>query len=510
MAASLLASALGGALYVLAFPGVGWWPLAAVFVVPLWWAFEREAGVLRAGLCGFVFGAAAYAGGHPWLLELVDVFLAGDRTIGMALWLAYGLWFAAGFALYGVSFAWLRARGLGFVTAALPTWILVEWLQPLLFPVHCGAALINALPLAQLASLGGPLLLSAQVLVSNAVVYESLRCRWQRAAAPRALWLASAVALLLPPVFGYAEERRQELRSDVDRLDVGIVQVNLGLLEKRTRAIVGHRKHLEQTHEMLAAEPAGEIDLVIWPETAYAQAIRGPFPVSGMLVRQDLDVPLLFGGPIIDQPGPDGRHSNAALLIDRDGMIRSAYRKNLLIPLAEFVPFARLWPGLAERLPHAQSFTASQAKTALVLDSFRIAAPICYEAVRPGFVRELVAQSDANLIVTLANDAWFGDSREPQLHLQLARLRAIEHRLFMVRATNSGISAIIDPAGRILARTGVSERANLRGAVRAMSGRTIYALVGDWPPVVAAFWLGFALLRAPRRLVGSRAGAGGP
>jgi apolipoprotein N-acyltransferase len=111
----------------------------------------------------------------------------------------------------------------------------------------------------------------------------------------------------------------------------------------------------------------------------------------------------------------------------------------------------------------------------------------------------MVASADPHLIVTLANDAWFGDSAEPWMHLALARLRAVEHRRWLVRATNSGISAIVDPAGRLTARTGLLTRDNLRGTVHLLAGRTLYGRVGDWPGWAAAVTLLVALVR-PRPL----------
>jgi apolipoprotein N-acyltransferase len=145
-----------------------------------------------------------------------------------------------------------------------------------------------------------------------------------------------------------------------------------------------------------------------------------------------------------------------------------------------------------------QDFAAATDTPALRLGAHRLATPICYEAIRPEFVRRMVRASGADLIVTLANDAWFGDSQEPWMHLALARLRAIEHRRWLVRATNSGISALVDPTGAVVARTGVLERANLRGTVRAMDGTTVYARFGDWPGWLALVAVaGTLLLRAP-------------
>jgi apolipoprotein N-acyltransferase len=259
---------------------------------------------------------------------------------------------------------------------------------------------------------------------------------------------------------------------------------------------VGHRLHLDQTRELLAEGP---LDLVVWPETAYLRGLRRPLPVSGDPVREELRVPLLFGGSSVHEEGGRRVRSNSALLVGADGVIRDAYDKNLLIPLAEYAPFAHLVPGLAALFPHLQEFRAARDAPPLALGPWRIATPICYEAVRPEFVRRMVAEGGAHLIVTLANDAWFGDSQEPWIHLALARLRAIELRRDLVRSTNSGVSALVDAAGRVVARTGLLTRENLRGEVRPLSGRTLYARLGDWPGALA---LGATAVALARRRTG--------
>jgi apolipoprotein N-acyltransferase len=484
--APVAAAASGGALYVLAFLGYGGWPLLGVFLVPLWWALERvrERGPLASTAIGFVFGAVAYGAGHPWLLRLVDVFLEGDALLGGVLWGLYGIGFAAALGLYGLLFRALRSSGRGVALAGIAPWIAIEWLQPWPFPVHAGAALVGVPALVQIADLGGTLLLSAVVGIANWTVYETIRWLLRRRGAPATVWGIAATVFAAASLYGGLRTARIEADlAEGSALRVGLVQANLGPLEKRRRERLGHRRHLERTRALLAGGP---LDLVVWPETAYGRALQGPLPVSGRLVRGDLEVPLLFGGTLLDRSGPSPRQWNSALLVGRDGLIRDAYRKNLLIPIAESIPFGRVWPALEAALPHAQDFGASDDANALVLDDFRIAVPICYEAIRPAFVRRLVNESGANLLVTLANDAWFGASREPRIHFELARMRAVEHRLYLVRATNSGISAIIDPLGRVVARTGVLESAELRGVVHRMSGRTLYDRLGDWPGPLAA------------------------
>jgi apolipoprotein N-acyltransferase len=494
--APFAAAACGGALYFLGYLGWGVWPCLFVFLVPLLSALEDAPGAGRAASLGIVFGLAAYAGGFLWLWRLVDPFLDGNRVAGAVLWLAYGVWFAAGFAVYAMLVRAVRRRGGPIVLAGIAPLVAIEWLQPQLFPVNAGSALVAVPASVQVADLGGPLLLTALVAGANVVLFETWRWWRARRAIPRATWVATFAIVLA--VVGYGRIRTRSIErasATAPALRVGIVQANLGVIEKRLQGVLAHQRHLEQTRELLAG---GAVDLVVWPETAYVRGLRGPLPISGQPIRDDVTVPILFGASSVREE--DGRRvtANSALLIDADGMIRDAYDKNLLIPLTEYVPLAAYLP-IGRWFPHVQDFGAAADTPALRLGPWRIATPICYEAIRADFVRRMVAAAQPNLLVTLANDAWFGDSAEPWMHLALARLRAVEHRRYLVRATNSGISAIVDPAGRVLAQSGLLTRESLRGTVHLLGGTTVYGWAGDWPGWVALVLVAGALVPWPGR-----------
>ena len=494
------AAALGGVLYFLGYLGWGVWPCLLVFLAPLWAALDDAAGerATVSLLLGLVFGLTAYVGGFLWLWYLVATFLDGNRVLGVALWVLFGLWFAAGYAVYAVVFRHIRRRGWPLVLATVPPLLVLEWLQPQLFPLYAGAGLVAAPLLVQTADLGGPLLLTA--LLGAPSLALVVTWQWWRGRRPRptSVWIAT-VALALG-VVAYGWWRFADVEAAVREappLRVGIVQANLGVMEKEAQAVVTHKRHLQQTRELLAGGP---LDLVVWPETAYVRGLRGPLPISGQLVREDLAVPLLFGGASVHDEGGHRRSTNAAFLVGADGMIRDAYEKNLLIPLAEYVPLAGLLPPLEGWFPHVGAFRASSETPALALGPWRIAAPICYEVIRPEFVRRMMGTASPHLLVTLANDAWFGDSHEPWLHLGLARLRAVEQRRYLVRATNSGVSAVVDPAGRLVARSGLFTRESLRATVHPLEGRTPYARLGDWPGWLALGLVLLGLLRdAPTR-----------
>ncbi len=496
-----VAALAGGLLYALGYLGFGAWPCLFVFLVPLWWALEGHRGRIAAGL-GFLFGLAAFAAGHVWLLELSGPFLDGRWGTGIALWAVYGIWFALAFALYGAAFALLRRRsatsGRGFAptaVAAIAPYVVVEWLQPQIFPLYAGNGLIALPLLAQTADLGGPLLLTALLVGANLVVFATLRWLEGRGARPLGAWTVAAALAIAVAAYGRARIAEVEDASiRAPSLRVGIVQANLDVRAKDELGVTTHRRHLEQTRELLNE---GDVDLVIWPESAYVRGIRRPLPVSSRPIVQDMPVPLLFGASSALEVDGRKTRTNSVFLAGEDGMIREVYDKNLLIPLAESLPLGTVLPSLAVLFPHAEQFAAATSATALSFGPWRIATPICYEAIRPELVRRMMVETQPHLIVTLANDGWFGDSQEPWIHLGLARLRAIEERRWLVRATNSGVSAIIDPAGRIVARTGLLTRENLHGTVHPLGGSTVYARLGDWPG-----WLALAIVVVT--LLGSR------
>jgi len=322
------------------------------------------------------------------------------------------------------------------------------------------------------------------------------------------VWLSAGVALLAAWSYGAARIHSIERSlADAPALRVGVVQGNLEVLEKRREPELVHRKYLEQTRELLAAG-AGELglDLVVWPETVYSRGLAGPLPIAGDAIREELPAPLLFGAATVRTEDGRRKKFNSALLIGADGAIRTGYDKNLLVPFAERVPLAERVPALAGWFPHAQEFGAGSDTPPLLLSTWRISTPICSESAEPGFVREMVARADPHLIVSLANDAWFGDSQEPWIHLAVTRLRAAEHKRFWVYASNSGVSAVIDPFGRLVVRAGLLARENLTATVRLRDEQTLYARLGDWPG-----WLALALTVAAlvwRRAAQPGTGAG--
>jgi apolipoprotein N-acyltransferase len=489
----LALAAAGGALFCLGHPVYGVWPLALAALAPLWAALEGRPTAARAAALGLVFGAVAYVAGFAWLLRLVDVFLGGDRTLGAALFAAHGALFAGAYGLYALAYRALRARGRGVALAGIAPLVAIEWAYPALFPVRLGDALAGSNAWVQAADLGGALGLTAYVALANAALYEVWR--WIRGARALPAGLVAAAGLAIVGGAVYGEVRARSVGAAIaaaPRLRVGLVQANLDPLTKRAAPEPVLERHRAATRALLGA---GALDLVVWPETVQARGLLRPLPVSGELVRGDLRVPILFGGVSIE-PSLNGRAAyNSALLIGADGAIRTAYDKRRLVPFAEFLPVPSLLAPLAGRFAHAQRFAAGTSDAPLALGPWRVAAPICSETASAAAVRALVRAGDAHLVVSLANDGWFGDSREPELQHRLAQLRAVEMRRAVVRATNTGVSAVIDPLGRVAERTELGRETALRAEVPLLTVATPYARLGDWPGPLAAVLAAVALRR---------------
>ncbi|HOD06509.1 MAG TPA: apolipoprotein N-acyltransferase [Myxococcota bacterium] len=210
--------------------------------------------------------------------------------------------------------------------------------------------------------------------------------------------------------------------------------------------------------------------------------------------------PVIFGAASMEADPPEGREPikhNTAVMLDSDGDVNGMYFKNKLLVFGEYLPMEKWFPFLREWLPEAGDWTPGNGPKVFELDNARIGISICYEGLLASFNRKL-AHLNPNVLVNITNDAWFGKTHEPWLHLQLAELRTVETRMFMARSTNTGISAFTDPVGRRLSHTSLEDTEFLIGEVALTGEQTIYVRFGD---VFAIACCGIALIMAGAGLV---------
>jgi len=485
------ASALiAGALLPGAFSPFGIWPLAVVcpaVLLALVLRLEPRAAALR----GWFFGAGMFGTGSSWVYVSIHDF--GYAPVPLAAALTLG--FCLGLALVPAATVWVWARFFrerrGGVLLGFPAaWVLGEWCRIWLltgFPwLYLGYSQLDG-PLAGWAPVGGVLGLGALLAFTAAALVVALQQgrRW-----PIALLIAALLWGLGP-----ALSRVDWVRPQGDPLEVAMVQGNI------PQELKWEPGHLETTLETYAqlSEPLWGVDLVVWPEAAlpayfdrlsdYLQALARRAAVAGSTLLTG--VPTRIANPDANR-GFDVFNSVVAI-----GADSGLYHKRHLVPFGEYVPLDSVLRGLIAffDLPMS-SFSAGPAEQPLLgVKGLQLAPFICYEIVFPDMVAS--ALPDADVLLTVSNDTWFGRSIGPLQHLQMARMRALENGRPLIRATNNGVSALVDARGEILVRGGQFTREVVRGEIQPTTGATPYSRTGSAPLIVLAI-LVLAGVRASR------------
>ncbi len=453
-------SVLSGVLLFLAVPGFGLWPLMFVAMVPQLWVARAASTPRRAFLFGWLTGTIGNAGGFYWMDGLLERFGHMPAIEALPIMLLLVAYQGLAFALFswGVRRAQDRT-GRPLALLAPLVMVAIELLVPQIFPYYLAIAVAFVPRLIQVADLTGPLGVTALLVLFNGALADFLRDRRCRRG------LAVAGVLLFADL-GYGAARMHQAdahRTAAPKVRTGLVQANVGILEKWDPAEFAHllRLHQEASAD-LARNGAG---LVVWPESSYPYALprefARDFPIDdGRRVRRGFETPLLFGAVTVAdrgaRRGPDKYPYNTAMMMDAAGDITGKFDKVFLMLFGEYIPYYETIPWFTQIFPEASNFSRGSEPAAFPLSTaagnFKLGPLICYEDILPSWTRK-VARLQPNAFVNITNDAWFGRTAEPHQHLALAVFRAVEHRLEMVRAVNTGVSAHIDAAGRVLAET---------------------------------------------------------
>ncbi|SDK14436.1 apolipoprotein N-acyltransferase [Billgrantia gudaonensis] len=450
----------------------------------LWWLGPVAAGLMYVGLHGLTpgqvalkgwsYGVGLFGSGASW----VYVSIHDYGYTGVPLALALTSLFVAGLALFFAVTLWLYRRLTGPRLAWLSfagAWVLGEWLRTWLFTgfpwLLLGTAQVDS-PLAGWAPVGGVYALSLIVALTGSLGVECLRRRWWAAAPIAALWLAP---LALPG---------QWTSPAGDPLGVALLQGNLPQLIKWTPE--GQRT-AANTYLELTRELDERHDLVVWPEAALPMLEEEARPI---LERAQASLPpetaLLTG---ILQRDDEGLFFNSVIGL---GNAEGQYRKTHLVPFGEYLPLETLLRGAIAffDLPMPAMTPGPAQQRPIEAAGTRLGNAICYEIIYPDLVASRAR--DAEMLLTVSNDTWFGASIGPLQHLQMARLRALENGRPVVRATSNGVTAVIDAQGRVIARAPQFETTTLTAEVVPTSGHTPFTRTGSWP-----VWLLAALLVLP-------------
>ena len=421
----------------------------------------------HAATLGVASGATANGIVCAWLIDTISNFGGFGVVPAILLYAALIAWTTVPF----VTTAWLlrRAGPAAPVLLAPALWVSAEFLFPNFFPWRLAYTQREWPMLIQSASVAGPWLLSFAIAwVSSALVTRRLR-----ALAPPAL------AVLLLAAWGALEIRTEErLEASAGEFRVGIVQGNLSIAQKHSAGDAAKNlAHYRSLSETLQPLP----DLVVWPETVVTTAIPRNRALSGTTDPwPGAPVPLLFGAVSYERGDAGLEWYNTLFLRSRDGSLGGRYDKIVLMPFGEFLPFEDMFPGIRTISPHSGDFEAGRGSEVFTLDDgARVGPAICYEDMLPSPLGSSAAEG-AQVLVSVANDAWYQGSSALLLHETLGIWRAVENRRYFLRSTNTGLTSGLDPVGRRFFSLPEGEATAAIATVRLRSDSTFYQRAGDW------------------------------
>jgi apolipoprotein N-acyltransferase len=460
---------------------------------------------------GLTAGGVYFAGTLYWVAGVMETYGGLHGAVALLVTVALVAYLALYPALFAVIIGGLAGRiGPRAVLLAPIVWVATEFGRGWVlggFPwVVLGYSQVSVLPIAQLASLGGVYALSALVSgVSGALAFGVL------ARGRRAGWAAVAVAIVavaLATAWGGHRMATGDLTRQGTPISVGLIQGNIPQDQKWEPA---RASSILETYLALSRDAAGRgARFIVWPEAATPYPFEDD-PAVGNAIRGlavETRAAMLFGSDQVE-PGKPPRYYNAAYVVDSGGMVVATYRKVHLVPFGEYVPFKHLLFFVSPLVESAGDFSAGDETVMLPVEGHLASTAICYEVVYPALIRQSVT-TGSELLTTITNDAWYGRTSAPFQHFEQAALRAIESGRYLARAANTGVSGIVDPYGRVVARTGLFETTALVGEVRFLTVQTPYSRFGDLVAYVAlglsvsiAGWMAGTGRRRPR----ARAGA---
>lgn len=470
-----------GVLYFVGYTGFGQFYLTWFCFVPVLFAV-RDVTPRRAAALGMCFGQVTQLGGFYWVAELLRNFAGVPTPLD---WIATVLLCAYQAVVCALSVALVRRAELSLGVA--PVWSLpvvfpaLELAFPLIFPNAIGYSQYRFTAVTQVVELGGMTLLGSLILLVNGAVFEALRSRGRAPLARLAV-----PALCLAAALGYGLLRIPQVdaaQRDARRLRVALVQTNVGAASKLQSAQQSSRQHAAASREALAQDPA--IELIVWPETVYYEYVPRSGPDVPGLADAGITTSLVFGAPtaVFDAQGRVTEFYNSMVLVSPENRTLGIYDKIELVPLGETIPGLTWFPWLAQLIPAPALLDRGTRFEHLVLeDGTRLLPLICIEDIIPSLVRELWQRAGpADVLVNVTNDSWYGHTHEPIHHMAMSTFRSIETRRALIRSTNTGISVLVDPVGRITARTPMAEPALLIDSVPLIEddGTTPYLRFGE-------------------------------
>ncbi|HEY4905281.1 MAG TPA: apolipoprotein N-acyltransferase [Candidatus Sulfotelmatobacter sp.] len=449
----------------------------------------------QAFLLAYVCGILWYMGTCYWIYDTMHQYGGIPSPLALLILFLFSLYLALYHGLFGLLIGLLATRGRehSFQTwrslAAAPLlWVGVELLRTRVtgFPWNLlGIAQVDNAALSRIAQWTGVYGISFEIVVINVAIAAAFLVPQKKRGALLTAALASAAVLqaglLIEPPASMAD------RSAL------LVQENIPVAADWTRPLFESTlRDLSSLSERSIAEVVNDAqsrgkirpDLIVWPESPAPFFTNDPLfrDAIGEIARQASSwvvTGAIGTAPAMQSGGQSSQMFNSAALIDPRGGWKAHYDKIHLVPFGEYLPFPRLFSFAGGLTKEVGEFTPGQSRTPLDAGDARLGVFICYESIFPDDVRQF-ANNGAQVFVNISNDGWYGDSGAYAQHLNQTRMRAIENNRWILSATNTGVTAAIDPWGRLAAQIPRKVRATLAAPYALTSVTTFYTRHGDW------------------------------
>ncbi|MFC1767486.1 apolipoprotein N-acyltransferase [Candidatus Margulisiibacteriota bacterium] len=452
---NILFALLSGLLLFITFPPFNLFFIAWFALIPLLIAVKRAKTAKEAFLGGFLCGLVFFGGMLFWVNALMQ-WAGAWAVIGFAVLVILQALFIGAFSF--VAFHIIHHKFKSEIVVLALFWAVVEWLRSIgPFGVTGGDlaySQIGFLAAAQIARIFGVFGVSFLIMVVNSLLFQLFveEGKWLDRIKAKKVEI-SAVLLVFLAVIIYGGVRMNRDFKFPNKVKVAVIQA---AIPQDIKLDFGQVWAIVDLHKILSLKIVSEKpDIIIWPETAVTTYLNLAPNVQREIEQlvQDSKASYLIG----TSHTTGGKNYNSVVAFYPDGKMAGRYNKQRPVPFGEYLPLRFiLYPILKGINLLAEDYHSDPSGNIIDLGNVKVGVVICFESTFPHLVRNKVKKG-ADVIVVVTNDAWFGGSAALAQHLQSSRMRAIENGVYVVQAANTGISAIIDPAGRVIERTGVDE-----------------------------------------------------
>ena len=477
---SIFLASLCGVLIFLSFPKYGIGFIAWIAFVPLLIALRKIDSPGRAMFLGWIAGIISWVGLLYWIVWVVVNYGYLPLYLGVIILMLLVFYLSLYFAAFAAGIVYFKGKIPLYIVAPV-LWVCLEYLKSKLFTgfpwENLGYSQFNNIQFIQIADITGTFGLSFLIILLNVAIYEIITRRNRRSFS-----LAAAVLILWSGVYMYGILRMKQIHQilkNAPTQEVSLIQGNISQMIKWKESFQDESIRIHE--ELSACSPKQAGGLIVWPETAVTTYFQEKTDIQRRIRKLPKTTGnwFLFGAMHLEGEQGKTKYYNSAYLFSPDGTMRGRYDKVHLVPYGEYVPKKDLFPFIHSLASGNDDFTAGKGFDPLRTDTGKIGVLICYEVIFPEIARAY-KKAGSDVLVNLTNDAWFDSSSAPYQHLSMSTFRSVETRLYIVRAANTGISAIIDPAGEITARSRLFEKEVVRGNIKFVQLTSFYVQYGDW------------------------------